>query len=175
MELPQVDEFRKPFVEPLGHLTMQAAYAELRLIELCASPALPEAPTIGVAGHKIRNWGEKARKFVQKRIEHIQDEGIRNSAFDAVGRYDQTRQQRHRAIHDAIDVGIDGNADDGYAIVLLGTQTIAKSHNQIGGTLYRDISVEPVAALACELEDIQKTIEFIVWQLERQLVIPDNE
>src|SRR5438132_135150 len=39
MKLPPVDVFRAPFIEPLGHLVMQAAYAEDALIEL-----LPSAP-----------------------------------------------------------------------------------------------------------------------------------
>ena len=40
LTLPPVDCYRMPFVEPLGHLAMQAAEAESAMIELCTLASL---------------------------------------------------------------------------------------------------------------------------------------
>lgn len=167
MRLPNVDQFREPFVLPIGHLAMQAAYAEAQLIGLCSTTSLPEAEPIGAVTKKLRNWTESAKRYAVRRALLIRDEGIRHAAIEAIGRYDDLREQRHRAIHDAIDVGLEGEEDSGYAVVPLGVQNAPSTRHEVGGPRLYQLTAEKLAELACELEDVQKTFAMIIWHLER--------
>jgi len=167
MKLPVVDQSRRPFIEPFGHLAMQAAYAEARLIDFCATPVLPDAPSIGTAAKKIRHWDEAAKNFAIERAQKISHLETRDEALEAIRRYDELHRSRNRAIHDALEVGIDGDDQSGYAIVTLGAENIADRKNRPGDIHYYQQLPEHIADLACKLEDVHKTFEFIIWKLER--------
>lgn len=90
----------------------------------------------------------------------------REQALQVICRYDKLHQSRNRAIHDALEVGIDGDEQSGYAVVSLGAHNVADQKDRPGGIHYYPQSPERIAELACQLEDVQKTLEFIIWNLE---------
>lgn len=111
LKLPPVDVYRAPFIEPFGHLIMQAALADEALIKLCAeipSTHYEEPVDYGAVAHELRNWNNKAKEFVGSQILMISDPYLRDRATEAVGRFDVLRDLRHRAVHDAVAIGVYG-------------------------------------------------------------------
>jgi hypothetical protein len=166
MELPPTDIFREPFVIPLGHLTMQAAYAEKHLISLCAGApgeGKPAEMSEEEAAHALRNWDQSGKAFALERANLIAKPHLRDSAIEAIDRYDALRLARHRAIHDAISIGIFEEGEKNYAV-----RPLAVEYRRTGKattTHIREITPEAVADLAMQLNDVQKTFEFIVYAI----------
>jgi hypothetical protein len=120
MRPPSVDEFRQPFVEPLGHLVLNAAQADMALLELCAivnktgADEASEQSAYGEATRKLRNHDKKAEAYLTATIAKIDGDFWKEAAADAIARFVEARKDRHRAIHDVVDVGAFGNGEDGY-------------------------------------------------------------
>ncbi|TKT78411.1 hypothetical protein [Aquamicrobium sp. LC103] len=169
MRLPYVDQYRAPFVEPIGHLAMQAAYADNNLFALiaeCSKADLAFTVTIDTAAHELRVWNEDAKSFASQRIALIVDPGLRNEALDALSRYGSLKTKRHRAIHDAVDVAIFGNDEVGYA-----PKPIQIEYRKVSKTTTESwenkITPEMIASLACEMHELQKDIDHITYVLGR--------
>ncbi|MFP5076592.1 hypothetical protein ACLE20_04735 [Rhizobium sp. YIM 134829] len=165
--LPPVDIYRAPFIEPMGHLAMQAAYAEQAIIELCAlamemAPAsqqerhLAEARRMKVTA-ELRNWSEK---FALACLSHLPDEEMREASEGLARQYTQLSKQRHRAIHDAIHVGI----DDDNRVLALRLQYEKLTPGSSVARLH-ETSAEDVATVAFALYDLQQDIGVKVYQL----------
>lgn len=171
MILPPVDQYRAPFVEPIGHLAMQAAYADDNLISLCARIPFDgsehQLPPQEVA-HKLRNWSPEAKEFIRQRLDQIIDQDLRDRAIDAVDRLSALRDKRHRAVHDAIAIGIFGT-DGEYEAKPLSVEY----RREAGSTsvVLTQITPERIATLACEMYEVQKDLEFISQQLQTSSAI----
>ncbi|WP_395814433.1 hypothetical protein [Devosia sp.] len=93
MRLPPVDIYRKDFIEPLGHLVMNAANAENSLIELCALVNGEGQDSVGrraayeTSAAKLRNWGAPAQAFVLETLTRIADADLRAAAMEALERF----------------------------------------------------------------------------------------
>ncbi|MDB5472781.1 MAG: hypothetical protein JWP99_84 [Devosia sp.] len=155
MKLPPVDVYRKAFIEPIGHLAMQAAYTDGRLIELCAS--IPEPMEVsGVAG-KLRNWDEKAKELVRQRFQLIPDSAERCLAFSCAQTFGMLRLRRNRVLHDAIGVAI-YDEESGYRIGALQVQYPAQKE-AVKKRQLSPVRPEDIAALACEFYELHRNLE----------------
>lgn len=163
MIFPPVDQYRMPFVEPIGHLTMQAAYAESELITLCATipyDGSPHQMSPSDAARHLRNWNEATRMFVENRLLLVTDKHWQDQARDAFERYCALRVLRHRTVHDAIEVGIFGGHGDQPATVhALGVQY--KYDKSATAVLLNRVTPEVVAQLACEMFEVQQDLNTI--------------
>lgn len=166
MHLPPVDQYRADFVVPIGHLAMQAAYADDNLISLCARIPFDgsehQLPPQDVA-HKLRNLSPQAKEFISQRLGLIVDKDVRDQATETVDRLFALRDKRHRAVHDAIAIGIFG--DNGkYEAKPLSVEY----RREAGSTsvILTQISPDQIAALACEMYEVQKDLEFLAQQLQ---------
>jgi hypothetical protein len=165
LRLPPVDEYRAPFVQPIGHLAMQAAHAEDELVTMCACIPKNRAPgqmTRDAAAHRLRNWPD-AIQFIHERVSLIAEPGVRANAEDAVARYIALRDRRHRAIHDAVSIGIFGKGDD-YQVVPLGIEYRRNDRQSTTMLQYR-ITPELLADLACQMYDVQKDLNAVTYFL----------
>lgn len=169
MKLPPVDTYRAPFIQPFGHMVMQAALADDALVRLCAEiPATfaEEEVDYGASAHELRNWNEKSQAFIQSRIAKIDDLELRAQATEVVERFGSLRNQRHRAVHDAVDVGVYGGNTSYYALPL------AVSYLRDGRTTRQElaeVTPESIADLACQLYELQCDIRLISDILKRRL------
>ncbi|MBP2558006.1 hypothetical protein J2857_000757 [Neorhizobium galegae] len=174
LRLPNVDEFRQPFIEPLGHLVMQAAYADNELIELCSkipSEGSPHQMPPEEVAQKLRNWDQKAKAFVHLRINMITDDRLRDQASDALTRFDTLRTQRHRAIHDAVEVGIFGSGDTYEVSALALEYRREKSCTTVS---LNTVTPEVIANLACQLYELQRDLNSVTYALTRVEGYPSN-
>lgn len=165
MRLPPVDVYRRPFVEPLGHLVLNAALADNVLLELCAvinaGGQDPARFAYEEAASFLRNWDVRAKTFVEGTIAKIGDGDMRRDAEDAVARFSIAREDRHRAIHDAVEVGI--FEDEGrYRTAVLRTRYLRTGHRELN-----EIGPEDVAELAYRFHDIAKDLEALEYRLMR--------
>lgn len=161
MKLPPVDQYRAPFVEPIGHLAMQTAYAEDELIELCANIPSHKMANEEVA-HQLRNWNAETLGFIDQRLSLISDNGLQDQARDAIKRYDELRVARHRAVHDAISIGLMVH-DDGYDVKAMGVEyRRGKGSTSIH---YNYVTPDVIADLACQMYDVQKDFNMITSTL----------
>ncbi len=164
MRLPPIDQFREPFIVPLGHLVMQAAYADEQLALLCSASSAEVEMSPESAAHNLRNWDDAAKKFARDRLTGIGQPEIRASALQALDEYGDLRMLRHRAIHDSISLGLYGDENTGYEARPLAVE-FRRCRNQTTLAL-RATTPDDVAAVACRLYEVQKTFEFIVHQLQ---------
>lgn len=165
LKLPPVDVYRAPFVEPIGHLAMQAAYAEEQLAALCA--AIPfkgsnQQMTEEEAAHQLRNWGSRAEAFVTARL-NLLDPETRALVAEPIARYIALRDRRHRVIHDAVTLGLWGEGKETY-VQPLGSEF--RRDGQQTTRILNPITPEDVADLACQMHDAYKDIEFWTWQID---------
>jgi len=169
MQLPPVDVYRAPFVEPIGHLAMQAAYADKELFELVSESSQGSEDlkvSSDEAAHCLRIWDDKAKAFAAARVDLITDLHQRNAAHEALNRYGRLKEQRHRTIHDSVEVGIFGTDETGYF-----TKPLHLEHRKVGRrteSWLHKITPEQIAALACEVYELQKDLGAITYALRSQ-------
>jgi hypothetical protein len=163
MRLPPLDTYRLPLVEPIGHLAMQAAYLDNDLIEFI-SMLLPfgRDTTPDQVAHEMRNWNAT---FLDKAI----DDAIGNPALAVdlhafVKRVGDLREERHRMIHDAMEVGIDQTPGGGYGGVLLREGYVRKDKKTTHRVL-EYVTPEQVAALAYQFYDARLEIDGYLGRL----------
>lgn len=159
MNLPPLDVFRQPLVEPLGHLVLQAAYLDNALYSFVAM-LLPFGPytTAEQVAHKLRNWDAA---FIDKAIdEAIPDADLVKDLHDYVQRVGEVRELRHRMIHDAMEVGLDDAPGGGYRAIIL-REGYQRSPVHRGHTFRTLARLEPddVAALAFQFYDLRGEID----------------
>lgn len=158
MNLPPLDAYRQPLVEPLGHLVLQAAYLDHALYQFVAM-LLPFGPdtTVEQVAQELRNW--KA-DFVAKAInDAIPDEDLAKDLHEFMGRVGEARDKRHRMIHDAMELGLDDAPGGGFRAIILreGYQRSVK-HRQTFRTLAR-LEPDEIAALAFRFYDLRISID----------------
>lgn len=152
MRLPPVDVYRAPFIEPLGHLVMNAAHAENSLIELCAlvngdgQDADGRRAAYEVAAAKLRNWGAPAQTFVAETLNRIVDADLRTAAIDALAQLEASREDRHRAVHDAVDVGLYEEDGEKWSVAPLRTRYHKSGEREITPVTPRSWQTWPIAS-----------------------------
>lgn len=159
MNLPPLDVFRQPLVEPLGHLVLQAAYLDNALYEFIAM-LLPFGPdtTVEQVAHRLRNWDSA---FIEKSIDDaIPNADLAKDLSDYVQRVGEVRELRHRMIHDAMEVGLDDTPGGGYRAIIL-REGYQRSQMHRGQTFRTLVRLEPndVAALAFQFYDLRGEID----------------
>ncbi|MDX1127433.1 hypothetical protein GOL24_24555 [Sinorhizobium medicae] len=165
MRLPPVDVYRAPFIAPIGHLAMQSAHAEDALITLCASipfEGSPDQVSQGDAAHRLRHWNDEARAFIANRVSSIGDPDLRKQAEDAIERYASLRVSRHRAIHDAVEVGIHEAGD---AVVVHALSVEYRREKISTSVRVNSITPEMIADLACEMYDVHQDLKAVTYSL----------
>lgn len=112
LPLPPVDEFRQPFIEPLGHVTLQAAYLEQNLVRLSALLETPPKhrfqnpiPTEGSV--KLNDARFEKRLLAAVKAHHPLGNGAAKKVREAF----ELRKRRNRFIHDAAEVLYELQAD----------------------------------------------------------------
>lgn len=154
MRLPPLDEYRQPLVEPLGHLVLQAAYLDNALYSFVAMLWGPQVGIEDVA-NRLRNWDPG---YITAAVDDaIEDQRLAGDLKDYVSRIGRARDQRHRMIHDAMEVGVDDSSGR-YRIIILREGYVRHSK---GMTEHRFVRVEPeeVAALAMEFYELRIEID----------------
>lgn len=165
MRFPPVDVYRAPFIEPIGHLAMQSAHAEDALITLCANipfEGSPDQMSEGDAAHRLRHWNEDACAFIRNRLSLICDTDLRKRAEDVVERYASLRMKRHRAIHDAVEVGIHETGD---AVVVHALSKEYRREKITTSMRLNSITPEMIADLACQIYDVQQDLKAVIYSL----------
>lgn len=157
MRLPPLDVFRQPLVEPLGHLVLQAAFLDNALYAFIAM-LLPFGPdtTVEQVAHRLRNWDAD---FINQAItDAIPDATLAADLRDYVVQVGKAREQRHRMVHDAMEVGLDDDPSGGLRAIVLreGYERLSKH-----GSVRRLTRLEPdeVAALAYRFYDLREDID----------------
>lgn len=165
LRLPPVDAYREPFVEPMGHLAMQAAKAEQLIFDLLGAVPFDGSPLQlhpGEVEQKVRQW-DKSGTFINSRLGLIENEIDRESAREAVNQFIRLKDFRNRVIHDAVEVGIDF---DGKAYAL------AIEYRRDGknpSTVYcHPIAPHHVADLACEFYELTKDLDAIIYKIRHK-------
>lgn len=161
LRLPPVDVFRAPFVEPIGHLAMQASKAEQLVFDLCAAIPFDGSPDQlhpGAAEQKCRNWTPKAEEFIAERLALVPKGATREAAATAINTFLRIKEFRNRVIHDAVEVGIDF---DGKAFALA-VQYHRDGKNPSEVYLHR-VTPEHVADLAYEFYELCKDLEAVIY------------
>ncbi len=164
MRLPIVDQFRQPFIEPLGHLVMFAAKVDNELVLMvCAA----RGETIGTSAvaHKLRNWTAEAKAYVLAAINEIGDDELRARAVALICTFESLRDRRHRAVHDSWEVGVFGSDEEGYQVRPLRVGFIRK--DKATTEYIVEVTASEIAALACEYADLAQDIEEITYMLGR--------
>jgi hypothetical protein len=161
LELPPSDIYRSPFVEPIGHLAMQAARADQNVYTLCATVPFDGSPLQmhpGETEKRLRNWTDKkAQTFLKTRLELISEAATRNQALQAMNNFERLRLARHRVIHDAVEVGIDleGKA---YALAV---EYRKETPDRSGVYLHR-VTPDQIATLACEVYELNQDLNQLI-------------
>lgn len=159
--LPPVDKYRRPLVEPLGYMVLHAAWFENRLYSFIAL-LLPFGPdtTLEQVAHKLRNWDSAF--LVQTVRDAIVDDQLVDDLVEFFDRVDGVRDDRHRLVHDAMEVGImpigEFGGDGGWRAVLLREEysRLGKSRTERKLT---SITPDRVAAVASAFYDLGIEIE----------------
>lgn len=165
MRLPIVDQFRQPFIEPLGYLVMFAAKADGELVRMiCASRG--EAVGANVVAHELRNWTAEAKGYVLAALSEIADGDLRQNAVALIDTFESLRDRRHRAVHDTWEVGIFGSEEDGYEVRPLRVGFVRQDKATTVESIV-EVAASEIAALACEYEDLARDFGTVTYTLSR--------
>jgi hypothetical protein len=170
LKLPPADIYRKPFIEPIGHLAMQAAQAEQAVVELCSSVPFDGSPSQlppADVEKRLRNWTDKqTRNFVSDRLTLIATDELREQAKVVLDQFERIRSERHRVIHDAVEIGIglDGSA---FALAVQ-----YKSEADASGVYLREVTPEQIAELACEIYELNQDLRYLIYAVRNSAPAP---
>lgn len=159
MRLPNVDQYRQPFVEPLGYLTLLAARVDLLMTDCIAiifagSDPHASGSLFEKAADRIRHWvaadSRKGLSNIGLLDAHAQD-----LIHDCLERYGKLKESRNRYVHDAVEVGWDSH--EGVSLLKIGFPKVQKK------TSYSVESVTPddIAALACEFGELRADLDLV--------------
>lgn len=163
VRLPPVDSFRLPLIEPLGHLVLHAAWLDNELIEFVAM-LLPYGPdtTVEQVAHELRNWNAE---FLKRTIDRAApNAGLASDFHQFVDRLKALRDRRHRAIHDAMEVGIDTSGSDGRARSILLSEGYQRKGKMSEHAL-SPVTPEDIGAIASEYYDMRLEIDVFLGRL----------
>lgn len=155
LRLPPLDEFRLPLVVPLGHLVLQAAYLENEVYAFIAAmrPEGTETSAEQVA-HKLRQWDEK---YIHAAIGRaIPDVALGQDLREYMERVKLARDERHRMIHDSMELGLDERSGSLRAIVL--REGFVRSSGRTERRL-KQVAPEEIAALAVRFYELRIEID----------------
>jgi hypothetical protein len=156
LKLPPADIYRAPFVEPIGHLAMQAALADQAVVNLLAAAPFSGSPLqaqIIEVDESVRNWDAKAKQYAEKRLSLIGDADLRQQATDIIARYERVKRGRNRIIHDAVEVGIDFDGE---------AYSLAVEYRKKSGVWTHKVTAEQIAAFACWVYEFNQDIRLII-------------
>lgn len=167
LRLPPVDVYRQPLIEPLGYMVLHASWFENRMYSFISllQPFGPDT-TLEQVAHKLRSWDRPWLELVVR--DAIIDEQLFEDVVEFLGRVDRVRSDRHRLVHDAMEVGIlpIGQLGDGggYRAVLLREEysRVDKS-NSIRQII--PVTPEDVAAVASAFYDLGLEIDTFLGRL----------
>ena len=164
--LPPLDDYRRPFVVPIGHMAMQAARVDNLLIELIATVPRPPNPQPGIAevGARLRNWGPDQAHYVEETLALVEVDAVRDQALLLVDRFTALRDLRHRAVHDAIEVGISPTEDGKWQGRAISVGYLRPKHGQPRQAISQ-VSVELIGHLAMQLYALGQEIEGVLYAL----------
>lgn len=148
-------------MEPLGCLILHAAWFDNALIEFVALLHGPSTTFTEVA-HNLRNWNSS---FLTETIDAANvDKQLTIDLHAFIGRVEALRKRRHRVVHDAIEVGADGNPADGYVAMLL-REGFERHGKERSAHRLTKVTPEEIAAIACTYYDFQLEIDTFVGRL----------
>jgi len=156
LKLPPADTYRAPFVEPIGHLAMQAAQADQTAIALIA--AIPfdgssDQLAPPYVESRLRYWNASADAFAKGRLSMITDPDLRRQAEESLDRFKRARNARNRVIHDAVEVGIDLDGS---------VHSLAVQYAEGEDVWLHKVTPEQIAALAREIYDLNQDLKIIL-------------
>src|SRR5690606_12980713 len=99
-------------------------------------------------------WNGEAQAFLANRVALIPDPHWQDRARDAVRRYGELREKRHRAIHDAVSVGIFPSGDGLYEARPLGVQY--RREKTVTTVMLNHVTPAGIALLAWEFYELQR-------------------
>jgi hypothetical protein len=165
VELPPIDDFRRPFVEPLGCLTLLAAQCDQAVINVVAlgragSWQRINSQLFAEASDVARHWRASEAEKILASL-NLVDEHLLSQVREALGQYGILRERRHRAIHDALVVGHD--FDRGAVTMTVGyVKAAGKVTYNVG-----EVTPQDIAALARDFGDLRVYLEHCLWLLLR--------
>ncbi|MEQ1901599.1 MAG: hypothetical protein ABL866_12800 [Devosia sp.] len=159
VRLPPLDTFRVPLVVPLGHLVLQAAYFDNAFIEFIAMLLpLGEDTTPEQVAAVMRNW---EIKFLHKAInDAVSRPDISTDLHAFVERIAKLRLDRHRMIHDAMEVSIGEKPGGGHEIMLLREGYERK--DKLTNLRLSAVTPHDIGTLACAFYDARLEIDTFV-------------
>lgn len=135
---------------------MQAAQADQAVVALVAAIPFDESPDqlapLDVDA-RLRNLTEAARSLAFSRLSLIVDPDLRAQAEDAIKRFEYLRNARNRVIHDAVGVGLDFDGS---------VHPLAVEYRKGQGIMLHKVTADQVAALACEVYELNQDLQAIV-------------
>lgn len=163
MRLPTVDEYRQPFIEPLGYLTLFVARVDLLMTD-CIALALaggdPEAPASSYesAAARVRRWPNANPLKGLESIARLPPQ-IQLPFGDCLARFSDLRDRRNRFVHDAVEIGWD--EDTGASTLKIGFPKVS------GHPLYvaEPVTPDDIAALACEFGELRADLDHLRYVL----------
>ncbi len=167
LRLPPVDVYRQPLIEPLGYMVLHASWFENRMFSFIGL-LLPFGPdtTLEQVAHKLRNWDLPWLEKVVRGA--IVDEQLLEDVVEFLGRVERVRGNRHRLVHDAMEVGIlpIGQLGDGggYRAVLL-REEYAKVDKSRSIRQMTPVTPEDVAQVAYAFYDLGLEIDTFLGRL----------
>lgn len=167
--LPDVDKYRRPFIEPLGYLTLFAAQSENLLIGIIALlDAQPDrldsdlASELAAASELVWPW--KSADTVNNKIEsRVVEPVLASQLTTVVADFSSLRERRHRAIHDAVEVGF--SDVDGAITLSVG---YPRTNRQAKRTI-KAVSPEDISKLAREFNELRADLSSLEWRLREYL------
>jgi hypothetical protein len=143
-----------------------AALADNLLTDILAisnagSEELATATHFTKASGLVRHWGARERKKATQMIKDL-PETLRSAVTECLERFGALKERRNRAIHDAVDLGWDGENNRLLALAI-GYPKVA------GETAFRIERVTPdvIADLACEYDELRADLEHCRYMLLR--------
>jgi hypothetical protein len=167
LTLPPVDQYRWPYIQPLGCLTLLAAQCDNELIDLIALARSGSREKISdsdyeAAADLVRHWKPNTEHEIVSSL-NVDDVHFVNSIKQALQQFGRLRDRRHRAIHDAVSLGWDD--DHGLLAITVG---YPKKKGRATFTI-EEVGPEVIAALACEFGELHADLEHCLYMLQKKL------
>ncbi len=168
MRLPPVDKYRAPFVEPIGHLAMQAARSEQLIIELLG--AIPyDGSDLQISPGEIEPKTRDLQSnepFISQRLSLIDNAELREQVRDAIDQFKRLKEFRNRIIHDAVEVGI---SMDGEAFALAVAYRREKRNPSV--VHLHPVEAHQIADLACDIYELNQDIDTLLYRIRHRVTL----
>lgn len=165
LRLPPVDIYRAPFVEPIGHLAMQAARTEQLIISLLGAipfDGFDQQMSHGAVEPKTRDL-QSDSAFILERLSLIDNADLRKQVGEAIDQFKRLKEFRNRVIHDAVEVGI---SMEGKAFALAVAYQREKRNPSV--VHLHPVEAHQIAELACEFYELNQDIDALLYRIRHQ-------